>query len=63
MRRSIFVLAVLALSLVICGCNSAAGRPAADSEVLRPNKVLNFNTLYQQNCAGSRELRVPRHRE
>jgi cytochrome c oxidase cbb3-type subunit 3 len=52
MRRSIFVLAALALSMVICGCNSAAGRPAADFEVLRPNKVLNFNTLYQQNCAG-----------
>jgi cytochrome c oxidase cbb3-type subunit 3 len=52
MRRSIFVLAALALSAVICGCNSAAGRPAADSEVLRPNKVLNFDTLYRQNCAG-----------
>jgi cytochrome c oxidase cbb3-type subunit 3 len=54
MRRSNFFLMALALLslVVICGCNSAAGRPAADSEVLRPNKVLNFNTLYQQNCAG-----------
>jgi cytochrome c oxidase cbb3-type subunit 3 len=51
MRRSIFILAALAL-LVICGCNNAPGRPPADSEALRPNKVLNFNTLYQQNCAG-----------
>jgi cytochrome c oxidase cbb3-type subunit III len=52
MRRSIFVLAALALSVVICGCNSAPGRPPADSESLRPNKVLTFDTLYQQNCAG-----------
>lgn len=52
MRRSIFVLAVLVLSLVICGCNNAPGRPPADSESLRPNQVLDFDTLYQQNCAG-----------
>ncbi|MCU1219406.1 MAG: cytochrome c, class [Candidatus Angelobacter sp.] len=52
MRRSIFVLAALALSVIICGCNSAPGRPPADSELLRPNQVLTFDTLYQQNCAG-----------
>jgi cytochrome c oxidase cbb3-type subunit 3 len=52
MRRSIFVLAALALSAVICGCNNAPGRPPADSEPLRPNEVLTFDTLYQQNCAG-----------
>src|SRR6267154_6892746 len=52
MTRSIFVLAALALSVVICGCNNAPGRPPADSESLRPNKVLTFDTLYQQNCAG-----------
>ena len=53
MRRSIFVLAALALSfLVICGCNNAPGRPPAAPESLRPNEVLTFDTLYQQNCAG-----------
>ncbi len=53
MRRSTIVLvAVALLSIAICGCNSAPGRPAADSEVLRPNDVLKFDTLYQQNCAG-----------
>jgi len=52
MRRSGFVLAAMALSVVICGCNSAPGRPAADSGSLRPNEVLVFGTLYQQNCAG-----------
>jgi cytochrome c oxidase cbb3-type subunit III len=52
MRRSIFVFAALALSVVICGCNNAPGRPATESAVLRPNQVLTFDTLYQQNCAG-----------
>jgi len=52
MRRSIFVFVGLALSLILCGCNNAPGRPPADSESLRPNDVLTFDTLYQQNCAG-----------
>lgn len=52
MRRSIFVFAALALSVIICGCNNAPGRPPADSESIRPNKVLSFDMLYQQNCAG-----------
>jgi cytochrome c oxidase cbb3-type subunit III len=52
MRRSIFIFVALALSAGICGCNNAPGRPPADSESLRPNEVLTFDTLYQQNCAG-----------
>jgi len=52
MRRSIFILAALALSVVICGCNNSPGRPPADSESLRPSEVLTFDTLYRQNCAG-----------
>jgi cytochrome c oxidase cbb3-type subunit III len=52
MRRSIFVLAALALSVFIGGCNNAPGRPPAGSESLRPNEVLTFDALYQQNCAG-----------
>ena len=53
MRNSITLLLRLALtSMAICGCNSAPGRPALDSQVLPPDKVLNFETLYQQNCAG-----------
>ena len=52
MRRSIFILAALAFSVAICGCNNAPGRPPANSESLRPNEVLTFDTLYQQNCAG-----------
>lgn len=53
MKRCVFIVLALALSfMAICGCNSAPGRPVADSEAVRPNEVLNFDTLYQQNCAG-----------
>jgi len=52
MKRFILIALALALLIAICGCNNAPGRPMADSEAVRPNEVLNFDTLYQQNCAG-----------
>jgi len=53
MRRFDFIIVALALlSIAICGCNNAPGRPVAGSEAIRPDEVLNFETLYQQNCAG-----------
>jgi len=52
MKRFIFIALVSALLIAICGCNNAPGRPVAGSEAVRPNEVLNFDTLYQQNCAG-----------
>jgi cytochrome c oxidase cbb3-type subunit 3 len=52
MTRSILIVLALAFLLAICGCNSAPGRPATESAVLRPNQVLSFDALYHQNCAG-----------
>lgn len=52
MRNSIILLLAAALVLASGACNSAPGRPALESQVLPPDKVLNFDTLYQQNCAG-----------
>src|SRR5437879_8058089 len=52
MRLSILFLLSVALTPRGCGGNSAPGRPGPESKVLPPNKVLNFDTLYQQNCAG-----------
>jgi len=52
MKRFIFIAVASALLIAICGCNNAPGRPVAGSEAVRPNEVLNFDTLYQQNCAG-----------
>ncbi len=49
MYSSVFLLSSI---LVVGGCQHAPGRPGRDSEVLAPDKVANFNILYQQNCAG-----------
>ncbi len=39
-------------ALVLAACDGLPGRPGAGREVLRPDEVLDFNTLYSQNCAG-----------
>src|SRR5262249_4793336 len=36
----------------VCACNAAPGRPTADSEVPAPSKIVSFDTLYADNCAG-----------
>jgi cytochrome c oxidase cbb3-type subunit 3 len=38
--------------LVLAGCNSLPGRPRPGPEVARPDEVVDFNTLYKQNCSG-----------
>ena len=36
-----------------CGFREIApGRPAADSQVVRPSRIVDFNLLYARNCAG-----------
>ena len=37
---------------ISAGCNRAPGRPSLDSQVVPPDKVLSFDNLYRQNCAG-----------
>ncbi|MGB7848633.1 MAG: hypothetical protein WBL63_23675, partial [Candidatus Acidiferrum sp.] len=39
-------------ALVLSGCGVPHGQPTKDSEVLAPNEVLEFGTLYAENCAG-----------
>ena len=34
------------------GCGSPHGEPTKGSEVLAPNEVMDFGTLYGENCAG-----------
>jgi len=46
------VLLLAALASTACGCDSAPGRPAVDSAVIPPNKVVDFAVLYATNCAG-----------
>lgn len=46
-------LCVCVLVTLICpACIDAPGRSGRDSTALAPDHVLNFDTLYDQNCAG-----------
>jgi mono/diheme cytochrome c family protein len=49
--RSLSMSLFSALCLGCISCNGP-GHPAAGSEVLPPGQVLEFATLYKQNCAG-----------
>ena len=39
-------------AILPAGCASPHGRPSKASEVPAPNEVLDFGTLYAENCAG-----------
>jgi cytochrome c oxidase cbb3-type subunit 3 len=43
--------AVLGVTL-LSGCGSPPGQPRKGSETLAPNEVLEFGTLYAENCSG-----------
>jgi cytochrome c oxidase cbb3-type subunit 3/ubiquinol-cytochrome c reductase cytochrome c subunit len=45
-----FVLSVLCIALA--GCGPAPGHPGPEPEVPRPDQVVDFPTLYKQNCAA-----------
>ena len=49
MKRRLFI-AILALQM--CACGTPPGKPARDAEVLAPDQVLDFPTLYSENCSG-----------
>jgi len=38
--------------MLFSGCSSPNGQPRQGSESLAPNEVLEFRTLYSENCAG-----------
>ena len=46
-----FISLVLGASL-FCGCDLSHGRPGKDSETLAPDEIVDFKTLYAENCAG-----------
>jgi len=48
-----YLCAFVALAaMFLSGCASPHGQPRAGSETPAPNEVLDFNTLYAENCAG-----------
>jgi len=47
----LFAIAVLPLAL-LSGCSTPHGQPQKGSEAVAPNQVVDFGTLYAQNCAA-----------
>ena len=52
MRRAPHLVLLAAVTLAATGCHSLPGRPGSGPEVVRPDEVLDFNTLYAQNCSA-----------
>lgn len=48
---NLFVIASLAVTL-LSGCGTPHGQPREGSKTLAPNEILDFATLYAENCAG-----------
>ena len=49
---SFYALALAATALALVGCSRIPGRPGPGPEVVRPDEVLDFPTLYKANCAA-----------
>jgi cytochrome c oxidase cbb3-type subunit III len=48
-----YLCALTALSMMLLsGCSSPPGQPRKASEILAPSEVMEFRTLYAENCAG-----------
>ena len=47
-----YLVASFALGATLFGCASPHGQSRTDSEILAPNEILGFGTLYAENCAG-----------
>jgi cytochrome c oxidase cbb3-type subunit 3/ubiquinol-cytochrome c reductase cytochrome c subunit len=52
LRSLIPCLVACAAALSSAGCNSAPGKPGPGPAVARPDQLLDFPTLYAQNCAA-----------
>jgi len=47
-----YSVAFAALSVLLAACAAPHGQPSKGAEVLAPNEILDFGTLYAENCAG-----------
>ena len=48
MRQLFFVF----VAFQLCACGTPPGKPSRDAQVPSPDQILDFRTLFQQNCAG-----------
>jgi mono/diheme cytochrome c family protein len=51
-RPSIRLVLAIFAGLLCATCSHSPGRPVAGSEVIPPDQIMGFNTLYARNCAG-----------
>jgi mono/diheme cytochrome c family protein len=51
-RRRVAGLSALCLALALAACEKIPGRPGPGPDVVRPEEVRDFATLFQGNCAG-----------
>src|SRR5258708_20759788 len=49
---SYYAVVLMTVVLALAGCSRIPGRPGPGPEVVRPNEVLDFSTLYKANCAA-----------
>jgi mono/diheme cytochrome c family protein len=52
MRLLLQLSALMLCALSIVGCRAIPGKPAPASEARRPDQVLDFTTLYKENCSA-----------
>ena len=53
MKQRVILVTLAIVALLACAaCNRLPGVHRADSEVVPPSEVVDFNQLYEQNCAG-----------
>ena len=50
--RSFNHLRAIAIVIAVAGCGAPHGQPRTDSEVLAPNQITDFATLYSDNCSA-----------
>jgi cytochrome c oxidase cbb3-type subunit 3 len=50
--RTLPAVAVLASLMMLAACSTSNGEPQTNSESVAPSQLLDFDTLYAQNCAG-----------
>jgi mono/diheme cytochrome c family protein len=46
------ILVALVVFFVLAACSHPSGQPGPHSEVIAPNQIMDFKTLYAQNCSG-----------
>ena len=51
-RRPVVPAFAIFAGILCAACSHSPGRPVAGSEVIPPDRIMGFNTLYARNCAG-----------